>query len=304
MEVADLKAKVAEAEAQKGKEAKELASKLAADLEEVEKNAAEKAREAEIAEAAAVTAADPMRAAELLAADPILQEAASKARRTWTDTLREAGRTHQLGFQVRATGWENVDAPQDWEPPPSPAERCLPTDDCVPNEFFPEEPPIVCPGQVSTLVLGAFDEGVDASRATTCGVRYRGVDYTEQVQPDGTFSLIALGGLQFELKTQKVDGTSGFTFGPFFAERAGRTSFLGLLEPPRDGSLKWDDIISKVELVLPALDYPQQPTAEAHRERRADSYEEGDTDGPHQRGRRERCTCFGAEGEISDYDEY
>eukprot|EP00929_Paragymnodinium_shiwhaense_P031850 TRINITY_DN17760_c0_g4_i1.p1 TRINITY_DN17760_c0_g4~~TRINITY_DN17760_c0_g4_i1.p1 ORF type:complete len:1279 (-),score=349.65 TRINITY_DN17760_c0_g4_i1:99-3935(-) len=259
--VEEVRAQYEEAAASKDKAVKEQAAELKQTLDSCEEEAQAIAEKLAEEEAKLSRADDPSFTAELLAEEPAVQEKAAEGRREWTDTLREGSKVQQLGFEVAETGWENVDSPLDVDPaefPPPPAPVAVEVD----YEFFPRQPPVVCPGQVSSCVLGVFDDGVFAKRATACGVRYRGIDYSETVQPDGTFSLVALAHMQFDLKTQKSDGTDGCSFGPFWAERAGKVSFLGLLDPhsaTQTASMRstFSDMkVSGVDIVLPALEFP------------------------------------------------
>lgn len=195
------------------------------------------------------------KAAELLRESPEVQEGAKEVYKTWSDTLKAAAEddTNNFTFQIKETGWNNVDAPA----------KSAVLDDAVindqvrpPLEFYPRQPKPLCPAGDSSLVLGGFDDGVFAVRATAADLGYRGIDYTEQVQPDGTFSLNVLGRARFEIRTKKADGTDSFTFGPFYASRGLEVTHIGLLSPPRDDGTKWEDLVSSVDIILPALEFP------------------------------------------------
>lgn len=254
-EASELRAKLAETEGAKGKEAKEAAAKLAAELATAEEAAQAAQADLDKAEAEVARAAAPGSVAQLLAAEPAVQERAKQVYTTWSDTLKDANQTHMLNWEITEPGWDNADVAQQ-----SPSDATTATEGLsYSDEFFPATPKIICPVGSSSMVLGAFDDGIFASRATAVGVRYRGIEYAEDVQPDGTFSLVAMVDSQFELKTQRSDGTESFAFGPFYAASPGRVTHLGLLEPPRDGlGTLGEDDPRGVEIVLPALEFPPQ----------------------------------------------
>mmetsp|Transcript_77702 Transcript_77702/g.166589 ORF Transcript_77702/g.166589 Transcript_77702/m.166589 type:complete len:1110 (+) Transcript_77702:800-4129(+) len=249
-------------------------------------------------------AADPLRivalAAKQLSEEPAVKERAEEVYRTWTDTLVEANETNNLEFQIKDTGWNNIDAPEEPpSPPPEPecraaAPEVLEEDD----EFYPPVPVPICPVRVSSMVLGAFDDGVFAKTATAVGLEHRGVDYSEEVQPDGTFSLLAMASSPFELRTQKSDGTDSFNFGPFHANYGNKVTHLGLLEPPRPDApeIGWNDLIlPSVEVALPRLEFPPHGGEDEGAYAEGGEMEECEMEAePCRWG--ERCTCF--DGEI------
>eukprot|EP00931_Biecheleriopsis_adriatica_P041531 TRINITY_DN23728_c0_g1_i1.p1 TRINITY_DN23728_c0_g1~~TRINITY_DN23728_c0_g1_i1.p1 ORF type:complete len:1243 (+),score=295.55 TRINITY_DN23728_c0_g1_i1:33-3731(+) len=195
------------------------------------------------------------KAAKLLQESPEVQEGAKEVYKTWKETLETAAAddTNTFNFEIQDTGWNNVDAVAiSEESEPATAKQYT----YVPLEFFPPPPRPLCPAGDSSMVLGAFDDGVFAVRATAADLGYRGIDYTEAVQPDGTFSLNVLGSARFEIKTSKADGTSSFDFGPFYAASRRQVTHLGLLSPPRDDGTSWEELLVDLDIVMPALEFP------------------------------------------------
>jgi len=198
---------------------------------------------------------DAEKAASLLQESPAVQEGAKEVYKTWRETLEtvaEGGANNTFTFQILDTGWNNLDAPAklppDDEEPPRKARPSL--------EFFPPAPKPLCPAGDSSIALGTFDDDVFASRASALDLTYRGVDFSEDVQPDGTFSLCVLGSSRFEVKTTKSDGTSSYSFGPFLAARRREVTHLGLLSRPRDNGASWEQVSVGLDIVLPALEFP------------------------------------------------
>lgn len=130
-------------------------------------------------------------------------------------------------------------------------------------------------------MLGTFEERVLAARAAASCTEYPAIDTTQEVLPDGAFSLTVLGWQHFRVSTTKADGSAGASFGPFTAAGRHKVTHLGLLEPPRphDSSYFYREQAAGIELVLPALDFPPQCHGEGEEEGAADSGGEGEADG-------------------------
>jgi len=283
---------------------------------------AQVAREAEIeaemaaAEAAkaALDAADPanalVAAAHSLAEDPAVLVGAQEVYSTWTATLSAANARNIFGFEIYDTGWSNVDAPET-NPPSMPHEaEPAPVPPPAVEEFFPPQPVRICPLYVSSIVLGAFDDGIFAANVSAHGIHHRDVDYSEGVQPDGTFSLVTMADERFELATHKSDGTSSFSFGPFRAQGPGRVTYLGLLEPPRENDPVDDGrermVLPTVDIVLPRLEFaPHGVDRRERQELRDDNVFDEDSSSRDFCKHGERCTCFDGEGEeVQSEGEY
>jgi len=282
---AELRAKLAEAEGNlkglKGKEEKEAKQsmlQLEADLAAAEEADREAEARVAAAEAMVAGAGDPGAVADVLAADAAVQEAAQQLHRSWPEMLEAAKNACQLEFRVLAPGWTSIGATAS----PGFAARPRSAQEPAPglprtSEFFPEAPQPTCTAWASSLVLGTFDLEVLAARVSAVGTRYRGADSLEEVSPDGAFSLVVQGGSHFELRTQRSDDAEVSCFGPFPAEAPGHITHLGLLPRAVGGRACGDDLASRAEVLLPALEFPPQRPMDAS---------------PAAAQSEERCTCF------------
>jgi len=197
--------------------------------------------------------------------------------KTWSETLNSvaADETNDFSFQILETGWNNIDAPSTIDEPdaPRPAARDEPL------EFFPSRPKPLCPAVDSSLVLGTFEPEVLAARAFAADLSYASIDFAEELQPDGTFSLCTLSYSRFEVRTTRPDGTASESFGPFRASGRCQVTHLGLLSLPRDNKVAWEDQAQCLSIVLPELEFPPHGAAPSSEDEAA--------------GVGERCTCFG-----------
>jgi len=253
--------------------------------------AAAEAAEAGVPENAFSTAANTLK-------DNMEEQNVQQVYKSWRQILQAASDQNMFNFEIADLGWTNVDAPEVNPPRQEAPLRPLPPD--ATQEFFPPPPEVVCPIRVSSMVLGAFDANVCAASAMACSLEHCGIDYADEVQPDGTFSLVTLAETGFELRTTKLDGTSSLSFGPFEAKGPYQVTHVGLLEPTRpedEGRFVESElrdlclVPSTVEIVLPRLEFPPHgPIVNEDAESRPI--------------REERCTCFEGYDEEEDYDEF
>jgi len=228
-----------------------------------------------------------MSAVQQLMDDPVVKETSQRLRRP-SDLAARVKRL--LNFEIAATGWYNIDAPEAPIPPPkleplprrrSAMEATEPQVATEVKEFHPAPPLPKCPARVSSIVLGAFDKEVAASLATAHGIDHQSVDYGDEVQPDGAFSLVAKANAPFKVKANRCDGSDSYTFGPFLANDPNHVTHLGLLRAslgkaahgPKLKSLHHSPFklsdgvepliapeleahVSEVEVVLPRLEIP------------------------------------------------
>lgn len=204
------------------------------------------------------------KAATILSKDPLVQESAKEVYKTWKDMLEEAANDprNEIAFQILDTGWNNVDAPSYFPTPTKfsnyPPLRCS-------YEFFPPAPRPICPAGDSSMALGAFDEDLPATKATAVDLTWSSAQFTEDVQPDGTFSLCVLGESTFELHSETFCGTNLPTFGPFRAAGRRQATHLGLLSAPREDSETWEDVGGSLNVVLPELSFPPNGKLDKHK---------------------------------------
>eukprot|EP00930_Biecheleria_cincta_P085274 TRINITY_DN74673_c0_g1_i1.p1 TRINITY_DN74673_c0_g1~~TRINITY_DN74673_c0_g1_i1.p1 ORF type:complete len:1063 (+),score=218.03 TRINITY_DN74673_c0_g1_i1:49-3237(+) len=225
-EAAAAKAKAAEAEGEVNSLTEQLAAAKAAkskgdtarltdELAAAQTLCDEVQASARAAEAAAVEAASLAKAAEVLANDPKQQERANEKFGTsvaWSPSRKkEVKKT--FTFQVFESGWECVAAPQ--APP-----------------LQKNEQPAHCArplAEACCLVLGCIENASSLASVTAMGSRLRIVDRSDDVMPEGYFSLLVMAGTQFEIKVLHDDFETAEYFGPFVAEAPGRLLHLGVL---------------------------------------------------------------------------
>lgn len=282
-------------------------------------NAAEVAALADEAVDAASEAAIPANAfgmASTALALIIEEQEVQQVQKSWTQIMQAAGDQNMFNFEITNIGWTNVNAPeQNVETEKVSEASPRPAPPVATQEFFPPPPAVVCPLRESSLVLGAFDDSICATTAMACSINHSAITYTEEVQPDGTFSLVTLANSSFDLRTVKPDGSTSLSFGPFRAKGPNEVTYVGLLEPPRSDEIKWEPsdlksyslVPSTVEIVLPRLEFPAHAAVARHDpEEEEKSVERDDTETdspPTQKVREERCTCFeGYAEEELDFD--
>merc|ERR1712242_45588 len=186
----------------------------------------------QVERAMAASDGDPAKAALALASDPAVLERAEEVHKSWADTFQEASQKpeNEFLFGIWQIGWNNVDAPTNFPTPPKVCPRSV-----VPMEFFQGGG---APHRLSTegdtsLVLGTFDDSFREAPALVSAVdmNWAGADFGEEVQPDGTFSLCAVGYSSFVIKTTDASGNEATApYGPFRAAGRKKVSHLGLLD--------------------------------------------------------------------------
>jgi len=198
----------------------------------------------------------------------------------------QAGRCGEAGvcFAV-ATGWSSVQALQGVAPNGAHQTDALSVD-VAQDEFFPVPLIPLCAASAPCWVLGSFDSSIFPSLVATAQAVGDGcVDCIEDIQPDGTFSLLVPAEKQFELRTSQSDGKPSLVFGPFQSGPPNTVMYLSALGQSADRSH-----LRSIEIALPRLEVP--PHGLWHRPQSSKQ--------PEATGKGESCTCFEEHSDTED----
>mmetsp|Transcript_60927 Transcript_60927/g.108214 ORF Transcript_60927/g.108214 Transcript_60927/m.108214 type:complete len:1070 (+) Transcript_60927:41-3250(+) len=232
-ELESKKGELEAAKASKDKDVKAQVPTLTQEVADAEELYNQAKTSAETADEAATEAASPARAAELLAEDPEQQERAKERLEIRSNSTQGLSRSwssqkmakHTFSFQVSETGWDCIAAPQ-----------ALPPQAKMPKRS---------PDQVCSLVLGSLENAAFIVSVKAVGVRHKIADRSEDMLPEGYFSLLVLAGSQFEIRALHDDLETTTVYGPFTAEGPGNVLHLGVLSEAASPS--------RVNIFMPAL---------------------------------------------------
>jgi hypothetical protein len=191
---------------------------------------------------------------------------------TWEETLAMSATVHRISFEVKAMGWTSIDASEELVPPESVR---LPPCRQVVEEFYPAPVLPQCPARSSSMVVGRLEDVADVAEVFSCGTDHRSSSFTDEVQPDGTFSVVCAANSTATLRTMKWDGSSSSDLRAFFGPSCGKVTSMGDLSPSEKDHMTE---FAEIEVVLPRLDVPPCVSPESSEESSLGGW-------------KEKCTC-------------